>query len=445
MPKPSSAHGLLALALALLPGSHAWAAPGSGEQAESPAPRRQHAHEPGPALSFDDSLGAAAGTPLVVGLDEAATDKRKLDAAIPKVVLGPEVQVYAGGRVIPEDIRGVEVQITATQSWSLGHYAGKRREAAEAESDLLDARARAQALDQRLAAAHAWIRLHAAEQQLALAQDELALAQELSATLELALREGVGTRADVADARARAAVAEQLVIDWTGQVHDLGLELARETGADGRTPLRTRGDYPDPQLPSEDELRRRFEQVDGLPKVAVAKLAARAQRAAAAEAKSARASWMNAGFSFQRESGTDIVIFGVVGAAIGIDKGERERGTALAAAREAEATAESNALALTATLTIALHDLHHTHQRMVVLRDHTLPAHDELVAARQVALEQGEGTLALLLDARARRSAVARELAQASADEVWARVMVWLYLAAFEEAAEAPLVEEDAR
>jgi hypothetical protein len=74
-----------------------------------------------------------------------------------------------------------------------------------------------------------------------------------------------------------------------------------------------------------------------------------------------------------------------------------------------------------------------------------LPAHDELVAARQVALEQGEGTLALLLDARARRSAVARELAQASADEVWARVMVWLYLAAFEEAAEAPLVEEDAR
>lgn len=427
---------VLSFAFALaLGGWSVEAAPGSSEQPEAPTPQGTHGnHELGPALSFDQSLGDAQTTPMVRGLEQASEDKRKIDAEIPKVVFGPEVQVLAGSRVIPEEIRGFEIQITATQSWSLGRYAANRREAADAETDLLDARARATALEQRLAAAHAWIRLHAAERELALAERELALAEELSATIDLGRREGVSTRAELADARAREAEAKAVVIDLVGRVHDLGLELGRETGADGRAPLRTTGEYPDPQLPSEDELRRRFDEVDGLPDVVVARLQARAERAAAAEAKAARANTMNAGASFQRESGSDIVIFGVIGAQFGIDGGEREQGTALAAARESEATAESTALALSATLTIALHDLHHTHERMVVLRDQSLPAHDELVVANEAALELGEGTLPRVLEARARRSAVARELSSAEADWVWARVEVWLYLEAFEQA-----------
>ena len=413
------------------------AAPGKGEAlgAQAPPPRGQHAnHEPGPALSFDESLGAAAGTPMVRGLEQAGEDKREIDAAIPKVFMGPQVQVLSGARVIPQATRGFEIQITATQSWSLENYAASRGEAARAETDLIDARARASALEQRLAAAHAWIRLHAAERELALAEAELALANELVVTHELGQREGVVTRSALADARARAAEAEAVVIDMVGRVHDLGLELGRETGADGRAPLRTQGDYPDPQLPSEDELRKRFDQVDALPRVAVARLQARANRAHATEAKAAKASSMNAGFSVQRESAGDLVLFGVLGAQVGIDRGQREQGTALAAAREADAEAETAMLQLSATLTIALHDLHHTQERVVVLRDHTLPALDELVAARAEALELGEGTLASLLEARSRRSAVARELSGAEADSVWARVEVWLYLEAFEQA-----------
>jgi cobalt-zinc-cadmium efflux system outer membrane protein len=418
-----------------LSGSSVEAAPGSGAEPEAPAPPAAHRdHELGPTLSFDDSLGATPTTPMVRGLEQAGEDKRTLDAAIPKVMVGPEVQVLVGGRVVPEATQGFEIQVTATQSWSLGHYAGKRREAADAETDLIDARARATALDQQLAAAHAWIRLHAAERELALAERELTLTKELSATIELGRREGVSTRAELADARAREAEAEALVIDLVGHVHDLGLELGRETGADGRVPLRTKGEYPDPQLPSEDELRRRFDEVDSLPRVAVARLRARANHAQAAEAKAAKASWMNAGVSVQRESAGDLVLFGVIGAQVGIDRGQRERGSALAAAREAEAEAESAVLELSATLTIALHDLHHTHERMVVLRDHSLPAHDELVVAREAALELGEGTLPSVLEARARRSAIARELSGAEADWVWARVEVWLYLEAFEQA-----------
>jgi cobalt-zinc-cadmium efflux system outer membrane protein len=437
MTKDVRAHApTILLAISIASSTVALAAPGTGTTEPTPSRPGHTRHEFGPALTFDQSLGAAEETPMVEGLTEAGEDKKRIDAAIPKVVVGPEVQVLSGARVIPEEIRGFEIQITATQAWSLGHYASHRREAAEAETDLLDARARATALEQRLAAAHAWIRLHAAETMLALAEQEHGLAGELVSTTELGQREGVFTRADVADARSREADAKALVVDLIGQVHDLGLELGRETGADGRAPLRTRGDYPDPVLPSEDELRRRFERVDALPQVAVAKLQARAERAAAAEAKAARATTMNAGFSFQRESGTDIVIFGALGANFGIDRGQREQGTALAAAREAEAQAETAKIDLAATLTIALHDLHHTHERLTILRDTTLPAHDELVAARQAAVELGEGTLPQLLEARARRSAVVREVASAEADWVWARIEVWLYLEAFE-AAEA--------
>lgn len=399
------------------------------------APPATHAdHELGPALNFDESLGAAQGAPMVVGLEQASDDKRTLDAAIPKIVMGPQIQVLSGARIVPEQTRGFEIQVTATQSWSLENYAASRGEAARAETDLLDARARATALEQQLAAAHAWIRLHAAEAELELAQRELVLAKQLSATIELGQQEGVSTRAELADARAREANAEAVVIDLVGQVHDLGLELGRETGADGRTPLRTRGDYPDPQLPSEDELRRRFDEVDGLPRVVVARLQARADRAHAAEAKAAKASSLNAGVSIQRESAGDVVVFGVLGAQIGIDRGQREQGSALAAAREADARAETATLELSATLTIALHDLHHTRESMEVLRERTLPAHDELVAAREAALELGEGTLSSVLEARARRSAVARELTDAEANWVWARVEVWLYLEAFEQA-----------
>ncbi|PRP90885.1 Outer membrane efflux protein [Enhygromyxa salina] len=383
------------------------------------------------ALSFDESLGATPDTARVRGLEESAERKRELDDAIPAVTAGPSVQVMPGARVHPSGARGFEIQITATQSWSLEGYGRKRIEAARAETEVLEVEARAQALDQRLAAAHAWIRVHAAELELELAQAEFAQLTELAQTLERAREAGVGTRSGVADARALVADAEGRIADLRGVIHDLGLVLARETGGDTSKPLRTRGDYPDIQLPSEAELRRQFAEVESLPPVAQQRLLARTERARAAEAKSARATRMNAGLSFQREATSDVVLFGVIGASIGVGGGARERGTAVAAARRAEAEAEAVALALQATLTTALHDLNHSQGVVEILAEHTLPAHVELVDSHAQALELGEGTLPELLRARARHSAVAREFAAARAEWVWARVQVWLYYEAF--------------
>jgi outer membrane protein TolC len=410
------------------------APPTEGPPTEGPRAARDHhddAQQQGPALSFDEAVGASEEAPRVRGFGEAATRKRDLDDDISMVPIGPELQVLAGGRVRPRENTGFEIQITATQSWSLDAYARKRKEAAKAETAVLEVEVRAKALEQQLAAAHAWVLLHAAERELELALAELAELHALGETLEQARAAGVGTRADVADARARAAAVEQRVGELRSDVHDLGLVLARETSGDTSQPARTSGEYPNPHLASEAHLRQVFAQVESLPQVARQRLRARAERARSLEVEAEKSTQLNAGGSFQRESGSDVVLFAVLGGRISTSHGERERGSAAAAARMAEAEAEAEALALEAALTIALHDLHHTKEQVDILREHTLPAHVELVESRQQALRLGEGTRALVLEAQARRHAVERELAAAEARWVWARVEVWLYHQAF--------------
>ncbi|HVH97397.1 MAG TPA: TolC family protein [Enhygromyxa sp.] len=409
---------------------------------EGPAPASDHHALHASAqqrLSFDESIGASEQTPIVVGLAEAAEQKRERDQKIPRQSQNPQVQVMPGGRVNAGDDNGFELQVTATQGWNLEGYGRARRSAAASETEVLEADARARALEQRFGAADAWIRLHGAEQRLAMARSDLATAEQLVATLEQAREAGVVTRLDVAEAEALAAEAEAAVVELGGEVHDLGLALARETGVKTTSPLGTRGDYPNPTLPGDDELRRRFAEVEQLPAVQLRRVQARAALAQAHEAARENGTVLNAGASVQLESTGEVLVFGVVGANLGvIDRNQRGRASAHARAREAEAEAEQLAIELSAALGIALHELRHTRERVELLRDRSLPALDELIVARAAALELGEGTRALLLAAQHRRNVVARELAAAEADHAWARVQVWLYL-------EALAAEDDAQ
>nr|WP_255216123.1 TolC family protein [Pseudenhygromyxa sp. WMMC2535] len=367
----------------------------------------------------------------MTGLEEAVADKRASDESLPRLSQGLQVQVMPGARLPPSQEAGFELQGTITQGWSLGGYGEKRREAAAAETEVMAAETRAIALERSLGAARAWIRLHEAERREVLVQRELSAAEERVAALERAHAAGVVTRLEVADARAMAAQIQAISIEVAGEVHDLGLALARETGVRATAPMRTSGDYPAPQLPSHDEIRQRFAELEQLPEVALRRLESRAAKARAKETKASRATVMNAGVSGQLESSGDVLLFGVVGATIPVrDHNQRQQAVDLAAARRADAEADQRVLELSATLLVALHDLHHTSERMEILRDQTLPALVELVETHEAALSEGEGTLPMLLLAQTRRDAVARELATAEADWVWARVEAWLYLQA---------------
>lgn len=433
MPGPSGSFVLLAAFLApALPAPVVGPAPAPVTRAgfAEPATHVDRA-ESGPAIGFDEALGHSAGTPELEGLEEAVELKRSLDREIPRLVYGPQIMVMPGIRVYPPENRGLELQASATMPWSLEGYGPKRHAAAKAETELLDASARALALERRLAAAHAWILLHAAEQELALARQELALARARVERIEAGRVAGVATRMHVAEAKADAAELRALVTELSGLVHDLGLVLARETGADAEQPLRTRGAPPAPVLPSEDELRRRFAAVDELPAVAVERLRARALQAVSVEEQSSRGHQMYAGAAVQREGSGDLMFLGVVGASIARDRGQRQHARAAAEARHAEGLSEQRALELHTALSTVLHDLHHARERAEILEGQVLPTFEELEAAQTLAVDVGEGTEPELLLARRRRIAVARRLVEAEGELVWAQVQAWLFLEAF--------------
>lgn len=404
------------------------------ERTKQAQPAREHARHAdalGEAITFDEAVGASQDAPGLAGLEEAVEDRRRADDALPRLSQNPQIRVTPGARLPPTPDAGFEIQVSATQGWNLEGYGRARRDAAGAETDVMAAESRALALDQRLEAAHAWIELRSAERRLELAERELATAEALVAALEPAYEAGVVTRAELADARVHAAERQATVLAIAGEVHDSGLELAHRSGIRTTKPLQTRGDYPDPQLPPEDELRAHFDDLEKLPIVAVQRLEARAARVRARESETRRGTVLTTGVQVQRESTSEVILSGVVGLTIPVvDRNQRPRGQAQAEGARADAHAEALIVSLSAHLTVALHDLHHTREQFEILRDQRLPALDDLVAAREAALEVGEGTRPQLLAAQAEREAAQRELAAAEAEWVWARVEAWLYLQA---------------
>jgi len=392
----------------------------------------------GRGVSFDESIGASAATPIVTGYAAAVEDKRGRDREIPRQSQNLQLQLMPGARVNADAANGFELQTTLSQGWKLGGYGRARRSAAEAETDAVEAEARARALEQRFDAADAWIRLHSAELRLQMTEADLALARELVELYRIGLEQGVNTRLDLSEAEALEVAIEGELIALRGEVHELGLGLARAMGSGAGTPLSTRGDYPKPELPEEAELRRRFAALERLPAVQLRELQARAALAEAREAKAASAAVVQGGASVQLESSGELVLFGVLGAQIPVgDRNQRSRASAQVRAHKAEAEAEQLALELAATLATALHDLRHTRERVELLRGRSLPVLDRLIVAREAALDSGEGTRALVLAASHQRSIVARELAAAEAAHAWAEVQAWLYLEALSEAASA--------
>lgn len=383
------------------------------------------------ALSFDETIGLSAQTPGLVGVRKSLSARRRADSELPALSQNPQLTVMPGGRLPGADEPGLEVQVTLSQGWRLGRFGRKRRAAAVAESDAAAASLRAASLEQSLGAARAWVDLHAAELRLAEAKAALQTDEMLLALLDRARKGGAATVMEVATARAAVAEAQLAVTELQGEVHDQGLRLAQEVGVSSHRPLRTRGTYPDPPLASEAELRTAFAQLERLPEVVQHRLHARAARARAVEARAAKSTVLSTGVSVQRESNGDTVLFGVLGLQVPVvARNQRAVAAARFEADLADAAGDQSAVEASAQLQVALHDLHHTEQRLRTLADETLPALDQQITALERAVEAGEGTRIAALRARHVRHVLARARIEAESRQVWARVEVWLYLQA---------------
>jgi cobalt-zinc-cadmium efflux system outer membrane protein len=385
------------------------------------------------ALSFDEAIGLAPQAPRVEGAARAISAKTALDSKISSLTFNPTLTVIPGYRLFRRQEREPELIAELAQPWNVAGHAGARRRTVGLEEGVLEAELRSRALEQRLAAARAWVDLWAAQRVLAQAEREAKIADELQRLVARAAALGAATRADTADARAFVAEARLAVINAEGEVHDRGLELAREVTSPRLDPMTASGDLPSPPLPEPFDRGALVARAADLPLVARQHLAARAERARAVEEQAARGTVLQLGVALQRDAPGGLVLSGLVRITPSLfDRGERERGVLAAEAARLEGEQRAGQLAAQVEIAMTLHEVEHTAEVRAELRDQLVPASREGADARRRIFAAGEATLPEVLQSE--RTAIAAEsrLQRAWAMNAWSRVKLWLLLSSMQ-------------
>lgn len=386
-------------------------------------------------VTFDEAIALSGESPRVRGADRALDARREGDRDIAGTSRGLTIEATPGARILSEQDRGFEGQLSITHSWNLGDLTGARREAARAERRVLAAERRAAALDARLEAAHRWIELHRVQELLRVVAEEEALGTALRDATARAVRAGLRTAVDEAELEAHLAETRLRAIALEGARREAALALSVAMARTPTPQLRAHGDPPEPALPDQADVLARIEQ---LPAVAVARLTAAAERARAIEAAAAHAPELTLGAQIQRESPSGVIASGVVGLAFPLfDRGQRATSAARAEAERREGEHAQARLEAARELALAVHEVEHHRRQEQAARELLVPAAERLVQRREAALAAGEGTLFALLDARRRGLEARARAIEARAARIWAEVRLWLLLAELARAEEA--------
>lgn len=388
-------------------------------------------------VTFAEAIDAARGAPLVAAAERALAARAEGDLDLPGRAGPLQLTALPGARLAPQADRGPEAQVTLSQSFHLADAGGARREAARSEREALRQEARAAALEQRLEAARRWLELRALEEQMALARQELGLAQALDAQMERAAAAGLSTAAEREEARAFAAEVELRAVTLEGQRLESAVALALALGRPPAHDLTTGGSAPQVELPPEPALHARLTQAARAPRAAAARLLAAAARAREAELRANNGVTLQVGAQLELASPGGVSALGLVGLTLPwADPGARER--SLLRAEQARRHHEERQVELQAARegTLAWHEVEHSREVEAIARDRMVPALQALAERREAARAAGEGTTALVLEARRRLLAARGRLAEASGLRLWAEIKAWLLLAALAEGAD---------
>lgn len=393
-----------------------------------------HFDRSGRALSFDEAIGLSEQLPSTKIRAQAMRERELGDRRISGTIAQPQIWLQPGVRLLPREAQAFTPQAMITQTWSLGRLGSARRKAAKAERTAMSSELSARQLAHRLEAARTWIDLHTAQRELALARHEGDVATEWVARAEAALRAELILAPDVAEARAYAAEVRSRHLELEGRVHDLGLQLARDVGEDPWRPLVADGATPDPRLPDEAEIARRFADVGELPEVQALRLAAVAKRAYAVESRAQyRGSQLTLGGQIDRDERDGFLAYGIVALSVPTrGAGVRQHGEIMTEVHRLEAEAADTQRALSSRLATTLHDLHHTQVVVDNLGGALLPELRAAATAHEKARDVGEGTVFELFYARRRVLAAENALVAAEGAQTWARLQTWLLLAELE-------------
>ncbi len=366
-------------------------------------------------LSFDAALAQVDATPELTGAWRAAEVRRLGLDTLSRLTANPLVVLQPGMRSDPASI-GPEGQLTVSQAFNLGGLARARRDVATSEA--AQARLERQLLrrERRVAVGRAWLSAWASHAAAAAAHAERAQSQELVLRLERAVASGGATRVELATARAFAAEAQALALDWEGREAEARAELGRLLGA-RELP------HVDGPLPALDDVAE-----DVAPQRAARLQARRLELEAQGEAQRSvevQAQWATQlNLSLQGGHERPGQWYGNVGVGVTLpafERGQRERSAHQAnserlAGQQAQAEAEADV-----EWAATLHELEHTRRAYEVVSGVQLPAALEAAELEQQLYARGEATLLELT--LLRRQALAARIAAlvAEANRVAAR------------------------
>ncbi len=380
-------------------------------------------------LTFTEALSFAERTPGPEGAARAAEVRRAESARLSPFVFNPQITVEPGYRRQSSDLRGADLRVGVSQTFSLSGQTGARNTTVHAEENALEAEARAVLLTRRLAIAEAWLRLWAAEQAATHTQQEVGLAGSFLKAVEGASKLGASTKLEVAEASAYLAEARLAGLDADGRVAESRVELAKLLGRDPTRPLQAGGPLPELELPPEKEWEPLVARASRLPEAMARELGAQVERARAAEVRAARGSLLQVGLAGLREYD------GATGAALTLtltpslfERGDRDRGTLLASAERLEGEARDASHRAAAELTIAFHDVEHSHEVVETLQVQLLPSAEEAARLRELLFQSGDSTVPEVVLARRALASARLRLGHARAEEAWARVKTRLLI-----------------
>ncbi|MFZ5446641.1 MAG: TolC family protein [Myxococcota bacterium] len=361
----------------------------------------------GTPIRFADALARVDAAADVAGASEAARIRRdglgRLNSVFtsnPQLTLQPGYRTETNGA-------GLEGQLTLQQSFNLGGLARARRAVAEEEASVAGSMHRLTRLERRISVAELWLETWAAQAASDAAHEEEDAAKELITRLEHAQSTGGVTKVELATARAFAAEAAALHLEWEGRRVEAGAALADLLGldhialADGPLPeFVTSGVTLDPRRHA---------------RVLVAEAEVRAERERAVETKAQWATQLQV--SLQGGHDAPDQWFGNVGLGVTLpllEHGAREATAHEAAVRRLEGELTQEQRRANIRLELVRHELEHTAETLEVVKGQQLPAATEAAALEAKRFAQGEATLLELTVLR--RQALAARIAAVVAE-----------------------------
>lgn len=333
----------------------------------------------------------------------------------PNPTLDFSIENIAGTGTV-QGVQRLEATVQATQVLERGRKRDRRLALAGREHEAVEKAAAVRRSEVLASTANAYVNVLAAQQRLELSTEPLRLARETLEAVELRVKSGVASPADISRARAGLAAAEADIARTEASLGHARLMLARLWGSQPAEIPALQGGLHVPQtLPQREQAQARL---STHPRLVHQQALIAGQRAALAleQAQAVQDISVGGGLRLLRE-GSDAAL--VAGVSIPLPVRNRNQGN-IRAAREllagAELAAREIEAELNAEFTSAWQDLQAAQAAASNLREHALPPTEEALRLVRSAYEQGLVPLLDVFDAQRAVLSLRTELLNAQAD-----------------------------